>query len=96
MEESTKKALEMNLNRAEIEKKIMSRFESVSSEEEENQAMEEIIDWLCEEWGCEGDKGVHYLIDVLEKNHYQSHIKGGCVITILIAMTSTLSLCFIL
>lgn len=96
MEESTKKALEMNLNRAEIEKKIMSRFESVSSEEEEKKAMEEVVDWLREEWGCEDEKGVNYLIDVLDKNHYKSHIKGGCAITILIAITSTLSLCFIL
>ena len=96
MEESTKKALEMNLKRAEIEKKIMSYFESVSSEEEECKAKEEALDWLCDEWIDDPSDAIDYINGVLDKNHYQSHIKGGCVITILIAMTSTLSLCFIL
>lgn len=80
----------------EVDKKIMSFFESVNSKEEETQQWIEASNWLMKEYGCTEDKADDVIGNILMSNGYEFPYQGGCIFTILIAITSTLSLYFVM
>lgn len=104
MDESIKQALENSLTtkpKIEVkgetdEEKIMSFFESTNSIEEKRQSYREAKNWFMQEHRCKEIDAIKYVSEVLKKNHIELASKNGCVITLLIAITSTLSLYFIL
>ena len=87
MDESIKKALENSLvSKSQIEKKILSLYESVNSKEEETQRLIEACDMLENEYGYNEEDAVQFVSDVLWNNHIElpSDKEGdGCVTKIL-------------
>lgn len=105
MDESIRKALEENSDakiKQEIkgetdEEKILSFFKSATSDDEKRQRLKDAVDWFSKEHRCHEIEAFKYVKEVIDKNHVDfPKPKGGCVVTILIAMTSTLSLMFLL
>ena len=84
----------------ELEKKIMSFFESATSDKEIWESLLDATYWLMEEKNYKDedrDVAWEYVCQVLEKNHIKVPEEGGwCSIVILIAITSTLSLYFVM